>query len=428
MRNVEITNKSSMLAIADAKIEKGFIPKRSDMIQMVAPFIGGRVDSKDLFDDMEKAQAVGNSTLKMSQKILDYGGAFFIPKMSATASSLSGKKVEMSAYDMLQAGYFTETKMSGNTLPADWNTLWNALKIDISIRKAAQPTVRETMFNVISNQNASKIIDVVELYGYANEFTLNNGEGQGVVQGETRGGQSETIEHFIYATGFTRTLLSELYDNSYDPQKVMDSVMLAYNAKRDDISISPILDFSYVGVPGSQTPADATSGATRQELLFNTIENAIDHLSRRVDPTSLRKVIASDLTILCENEDARHIQRVVNGLTTPQVGGQDTPKILPPITQISNIVSYDGEVIPGRIKDIIYTGVTRGKAYLIKKNRYMNISEKRGLTLESDMQPDVTTLARKKESWYYVEGQQTTGIEYFVQEITLPTYTPAPTS
>ena len=417
---VLVVNKPALMEKAAEKIEKGFIPRRSEMAGLVQPFMGDRADSKALFEDMENAKSVTSDYIRMSKKIIEYGGAFFVPRLCHTATKEKGKKIYLSAYDMLSKGYFTKPQMSGNTLPADWNNLWEALRVDISIRKAAQPTVRENFYNILNNPGASKTINVTELFPYAFEFRLNNGEGQSVPQGETRLGQNEVVEHFIYATGFTRTLLSELFDESYDPQKVMDAVMLSFNAKRDDLSISPILNFSYAGVSGSQTPAD-TAGSNRQEKLFNTLENAIDHLGRRLDPVTQRQIAANNLAILCEPEDARHIQRVVNGLPAP-----DNPKILPPISQITNIVAYDDEVITGRVKDITYTGVTRGKAYLVKPNRYMNISIKRGLVLETDVRPDVTTLAREKQSWYFCEGQQTTGIQYFVQEITLPAYTPAP--
>lgn len=419
MRNVEIIDKPYIRMQTEEKLSKGFIPKRSELVGMVKPFIGSRTDSKVLFEDMEKSEEIRfNST--MSEKIITYGGAMFVPRTCQTASVAAGKKVEMSAYDMLQAGYFTDPKMSGNTLPADWQYLWDALRVDISIRVGAQPTVRENFYNMLNNPNASKVMNMTELYPYAFEFVLNNGEGQAVQQGETRAGGNETVEHYLYSTGFTRTLLSELFDASYDPQKVSDGVAIAYNAKCDDLSISPILNFTYSGVTGSQTPADST-GANRQEKLFNTLENAIDHLGRRLDPISGRQIAANDLAILCENEDARHIQRIVNGLPA-----YDNPKILPPITNITSIVAYDGETITGRIKDVTYTGVTRGKCYLIKKNRYMNVSIKRALQMETDMRPDVTTLARERQSWYFCEGQQTTGLSYFVQEVTLPTYTPSP--
>jgi len=423
--NVGIITKEKLKMKAVEKVENGFLPNRSQMIDIVSPVLIGKDSEEARFEAMEGAKSICSQYVRMSDKIKMYGGAFHVPKLCHTLTKEKGKKIYMSTSEMINSGLFNDPKMSGNTLPTDWQTLWDALRIDISIRKNAQDVIRQNFYNVINNPNASKVINVTELFPYAFEFVENNGEGQAVNQGETRAGQTETVEHFLYATGFTRTLLSELYDNSFDPEKVSEGVLIAYNAKRDDASISPILNFSYAGVSGSQTPAD-TAGSGRQEKLYNTLENAIDHLGRRRDPITDRQIAAMDLSILCAPEDARHIQRVVNGFTGPSVGGQDEPKNLPPIPEITSIVAYDGETIRGRVKDISYTGVTLGKAYLVKKNRYMNISVKRGLTLESDIRPDVSTLAREKRSWYYAEGQQTTGIQYFVQEITLPAYTPAP--
>lgn len=421
MRNIEVIDKAYIRMQTEKRLNKFRLPKHSEMVGMVSPFIGNRPDSDDLFNDMVRAEKIGSDHIKISEKIKVYGGAMFVPRVCHTASKAAGKKVEMSAYDMLQAGYFTDPKMSGNTLPTDWANLWDALRVDISIRVAAQPTVRENFFNIINNPAASRTITLNELYQYHFKFVLNNGEGQPVLQGETRAGGYETLTHYLYAAGFTRTLIDELYNNSFDPQKVSDGVAAAYNAKRDDLVISTILNFTFSGVAGSQTPADTTSGASRQELLFNTLENAIDHLGRRSDPISKRYVQANDLSILCASEDSRHIQRVVSGLPS----GAES-KILPPISNITSIVAYDDITIPGRSEDDVYTGVTRGTCYLVKKNRYMNVSVKRSLQMESDMRPDVTTLARERQSWYFVEGQQTTGLSYFVQEVTLPTYTPSP--
>jgi len=421
MRNIQVIDKAFIRMQTEDKISKGFLPKPHEMVSMIKPFIGAQSDSEALFSMMNKAEKIGSDHIKMSEKIITYGGAIYVPRVNHTASKASGKKVEMSAYDMLQAGYFTEPKMSGNTLPVDWANLWDALRVDISIRVAAQPTVRENFYNMLNNPGATRTMNVTELYGPAFKFMRNNGEGQPVNQGEYLAGASETVTHYLYATGFTRTLIDELYNNSFDAQKVSEGVAIAYNAERDDLSISPILNFAYSGVAGSRTPADATSNASRQELLFNTLENAIDHLGRRYDPVSKKFVKANDLAILCASEDATHIQRVVSGLPSG-----DGSKVLPPISQISSIVAYDDTTITGRVKDYTFTGVTRGKCYLVKKNRYMNVSIKRTLQMESDMRPDVATLAREQQSWYFAEGQQTTGLSYFVQEVTLPAYTPSP--
>jgi hypothetical protein len=421
---IRIIDKNTIKMKAEEKIEKGYLPKHSEMIDIVEPFMAGLSDDVQMFKAMNQTKSICSPNIQMSDNIKKYGGVFHVPVMckTLTEKATNGKKVFMSISEMLQKGVFDKPKMSGNSLPVDWQNLWDALRIDISIRKAAMDTVRQEFYNIINMPNSSRIIDVTEFFPYAFEFTENNGEGQSVNQGETRGGQVEPVTHSIYATGFTRTLLSELFDNSYDPSKVSDGVLVAYNAKRDDLSIDPILQFNYSGVSGSQTPADTTSGAERQELLYNTLEDAIDDLGERTDPVTGRKIDASDLALLCSPLDARHVQRVIGGFTGPAVGGQNAPKNLPAIPEITRVVAYDGEVIQGRVKSVTYSGVTNGKAYLVKKNRYMNVGIKRGLTVEADVQPDVSTLAREKRSWYFVEGQQVTGIGSFVQEITLPAW------
>lgn len=304
--------------------------------------------------------------------------------------------------------------MSSNTIPADWQTLWDALRIDISIAKAALGTVRENFYNVINMPNSDKVFKATEFYPYGVVFDENNGEGQAITQGESLGGQVETIEHLVYAAGFSWTLLAELFSGSIDMQKISDAVMLGYNAKQDDLALSPITAFSYSGA--QRTAAAVLSGANRQELLYLTLENAIDDLADRVDPVTNRKISADGLCILAHPEDARHISRVISGLPSAN------ERIYPAISEISKIVAYNGETIPLRAKTVTYSGVTKGKCYLVKPNRYMNIGIKRGLTLEVDRTPDIKTLSREERAWYFVEGQQTTGIASFVQEITLPTW------
>jgi hypothetical protein len=315
---------------------------------------------------------------------------------------------------MINSGIFKEAQMSSNTLIPDWQSLWDALRIDISIRKAALDTIRQNIYNIIDMPASDKIFKPTEFYPYGTVFEENNGEGQAVLQGESMAGAYESIEHFIYAAGFTWTLLAELFDKSIDPQKITDSVMIGYNAKRDDLSIAPILNASYAGA--QQTAAAVLSGAERQQLLYLTLEDAIDDLSERVDTITSRNIPANDLVILASSLDARHIVRVAGGL--PSVNERSYPAL----GEISSVVAYDGEVINKRAGTTTYAGVTNGKAYLIKKNRYMNVGIKRNLQLETDMRPDVTTLAREQRSWYFVEGQQTTGIASFIQEITLPTW------
>lgn len=407
----KIITRDSLRDEAREKVRNGIIPNRDQMINLVTPSMKIGSDNESKFNAANRAEMVSNAILTKLEMVKQCGSAFDIPQKCHTLST-GGKNVAMSVREMIKRGVF----MSSNTLPADWQTLWDALRIDISIAKAAQGTVRENFYNIINMPNSDKVFKATEFYPYGVVFDVNNGEGQAVTQGESLGGQVKTIEHIVYAAGFTWTLLAELFNGSIDPQKISDAVIVGYNAKQDDLSLTPITGFTYSGVLGSQTAAAVLSGAGRQELLYLTLENAVDDLAARLDPVTKRQIMADGLCILAHPEDARHISRVVTGLPSTN------EKKYGSISEISKIVGYDGETIPLRSKTVTYPGVTAGKCYLVKPNRYMNIGIKRGLTLEVDRTPDVKTLSREERAWYFVEGQQTTGIASFVQEITLPTW------
>lgn len=414
MSEIKFVTKDSLKAQADEKIRKGFLPKNSDLINIVEPKLLSDMNQDDMFKAIMSAEQIGTDRLKMSEKIEKYGGALFVPKLCHILTDEKNKDVFMSAYDMIKAGVYKRPVASSNSLPADWQTLWDALRIDISIRKSAQETIRQQFYNILNIPNSSRVYNSTELYPWSVVFEENNGEGQSVNQGETRGGQTEALTHLIYAAGFTWTLLAELFDQSLDMQKLSDAVLIGANGLKDDIGISPITAFGYAGV--QQTAAAVLAGANRQELLYLTLEDGIDDLGDREDPVTDRDIDASDLRILAHPFDARHIARVSSGLPSTN------ERVYNQISEMTAVVGYDGETIRGRVKDTVYGGVTKGTSYLVKRNRYMNIGVKRGLTFEADLTPDVTTLAREKRSWYFVESIQTHGIQFFIQEITLPAW------
>lgn len=411
-------NKDSLEMESKARLKEGVIPQYSQMCNIVSPVLNGKsgkIIDIGTFDVAMKSREIGDRDLVIT-KPMRPGEAFHTPQPCLSRLDKDGTPQMMSVREMAKAGVFTDSKMSSNNLITDWQTLWDALRIDISIRKTAKETIRQNFYNVLNMPDSDRSFQVDELYPWAVIFEENNGEGQSVTQGETRGGQSEALIHTIYAAGFTWTLLAELFDRSFDFDKLSEAVSIGYNAKRDDLSMAPILDFSYSGV---QQTAASTVGTGRQELLYNTLSDGIDDLFTRTDPITNRNIAANSLVLLVSPIDGHHVRQVISGFTSGSIGGQDTPKNLPALSSISKIVEYDGEVIEGRAKTTTYTGVTAGTAYLAKMNRYMNVAIKRPLQVETDLTPDVKTLATEERSWYFVETQQTTGIQYFIQELTL---------
>ncbi len=317
-----------------------------------------------------------------------------------------------SIIDRVAKGAFSSG--GGNTLNDNWQDLFDAIRLDLTIRKAARPTLREDIYDVIPMPNSTKDVRPTELFPYGVVFETNNGEGQSVKQAANLGGKYDTIPQIIYAAGWQWTLLAQLFDDTYDLSRLTDGVAVGESAKKDDIALAPIINGTYTG---AKATAASTEGTGRQEKLMNTLMDGIDDLGERTDPTTKRKVGTEGLVILAHTQDARHIQHVMSGL------GNSTPEKYTPLTSISKVLGYDGETIDMPDEVITYDGVPLGTCFMIKPNRYFRIPVKRDLTMEIDATPDVQTLKREQRAWYFVEAIfNDVGIDSFVQKITLPAW------
>ena len=413
MNNMLVSRKS-LRAEAMEKINSG----KGGAIKLVdftRPLLSGRL--KDLSQD-EKFEMIGK--MSAGDKIASamtpsfsnsgkYGGGFYVP-MKWSDGSTEG------VYDRILSGKF---QMVANTLPVDWANLWDAIRIDVSVRKAAIGTIRQMIYNITVNPNFTRTIKPTEITPIGIIFEENNGHGQAVPQGETTGGGYDSITVLIYAAGFTFDLIADLFDLTITPERLADAVAVGEDALKDELAIGPIRDFSYAGV--QQTAASAI-GSLRQELLWNTIQDAFDDLGDRLHPVTDRTLNTSNVVILAHPFDAPHIAQVAMGLpSTNQM-------VLGAFSQISQVIAFDDELIKQRAKTTTYSGVTKGTAYMIipasalPANGYMEIAVKRDLVIEVDPQPDVNTLTREQRAYWFAEAIWTEGIQYFIQEISLPTW------
>lgn len=345
-----------------------------------------------------------------------YGGAIHVPQKWSDGTTASAFERAVTG----KLNFAAKAALTGNTLNPDWAQFIDAMRMDITIRKNAKATVRQFFYNIYDRPDANPTNDLIEMLPYGIVFDKYNGAGQPVKQGDKGEVQGGTVSINIYAAGFTWDLLAAMFDKSLDMMMLNDAVAVGYNAKQDDLAVAPIFNYGSYGNAGTakHTAAATTSGAGRQELLYDTLENALDGLAAREDPTTKNKIDPNGCYLLCSANVARHAARVVNGL--PQTTNN---KRLGALTEIAGIVAYDGETIIGRDGNTVYSGVGDTYAYLVKKNRYMDIIVKQGLTTEIDLQPDVKTLAQEERAYYFAEGvYNTEGLENFVQKITLPTW------
>jgi len=318
--------------------------------------------------------------------------------------------------EMIASGKFSSS--STNTLSADWTNFVNAQRFDLTVRQMEHQTIRGNFYREVMMPNATATITPQEMYPYAFRFSEVDGQGQAVPQGTIMGGETDAIAFKIYATGFNYTLLLSLFNQTFDLERMNDGVAVAHAAKKDDLAMSPILDYTYTGT--QQTAADTTVSAGAQELLYRTLSNAIDDMGKRSEPSKGehdKYLVASDLTVLCSTYDSHHIAPLVaSGL--PSVNQMR----LPPLTAITKIVTYDDTTIEFPETTDTYTGVTAGTIYLVKSNNRMMIPIKRALTMEFDPNPSVPTLSKEERAWYIVESIYNTGIASYIQEVTLPAW------
>ena len=413
MNNLLISRKSLQAENRD-KIMSG----KSGAVKLVdfsRPLLSGRLrdmsqdDKFEMISRMTAGDMLPSTMTPAFSYSGKYGGGFYVPMKWSDGSSEG-------VYDRIVSGKF---QMSANTLPVDWANLWDAIRIDVSVRKAAIGTIRQFIYNITTNPNFTRTIKPTEITPVGIIFEENNGHGQAIPQGETTGGGYESITILIYAAGFTFDLIADLFDLTITPERIADAVMVGEDALKDDIAISPILDFSYAGV--QQTAASAI-GSLRQELLYNTLVDGLDDLGNRNHPVTDRKLNTSQVIVLAAPFDAPHVVQVAGGLpSTNQIS-------YPSLNQISQVISFDDEIIRQRAKIVTYSGVTAGTVYMIipasalPAAGYMEIAVKRDLVVEVDNSPDVKTLTREERAYWFAEAIWTEGIQYFIQELTLPTW------
>jgi len=411
-----LTTKATLQDEFQRRMAKGEVGI-SDPVGMTPTILGGRIEKAN-DDDMYKAVIAASGSARpmgsrLASHVSKYGSAYDIPMGWSDGTTASVRSRIASGKLKLPA----DPQASTNTLTPDWENLWEAVRLDLTIRKMGEPTIRQYMYAERALPNASRSVNLSEILPFGVVFDENNGEGQAITQGESRGGKYDAVTMNLFAAGFTWTLLAELFDNSMDMGRLADAVAVGYGAKRDDNAIDPILNYSFGGAGSADHTAAATlSGANRQELLYLTMQDAIDDISERKDPVTGREIDATGLVCLASEYDARHISKVVQGLPSTNertYGG---------LSEVTRVLGYNGETINLRDRDVTYTGVTKGTAYLVKPNRYMVIPIKRGLQVEVDMTPDVKTLARQERAYWFAEGVYTEGIQYFVQKITLPAW------
>lgn len=402
---MQVITKASLKAEIDKmKLSGGFYP--SEGVTLAETKLGGKINKISQAEAYALAfSAKTFGTPSVAKIVGKYGTALAAPVKWADG------KVE-SVLDRVKRGAFA----SSNTLVPDWSNIWEMMRIDITMRKTATPTVRQFIYNVMNRPDADKTNKVVDFLPWDVTFEEVNGNGQAVPQGKRALMLEDTFDVKIYGAGFTWSLLAALFDKSLDMTQLNDAVAVGEQSLKDHLAFYPIVNYSYGNAGTAKHTAADTTGEEKFEKLYLTLENAIEDLASRYHPVlTTKKISANELIFLGSENTCRHVSKVVGGLPSIATNNRRYPQL----AEISQIVAYDGESTKG------YDGIGDTYGYLIRRNEFMDIIIKRGLTAEIDMQPDVKTLAQEERAWWFAEGLYyggDYGVGSFIQKITLPTW------
>ena len=191
--------------------------------------------------------------------------------------------------------------------------------------------------------------------------------------------------------------------NFQDDQADTEAAVNAYTDQRNARTVGVIVGATYDA--SQKQAADATSGATYDVLMYNTIRKAIKLLRGLKDVQTKEKIAVPSITLLCNSADRWDIERVINGQLGSGNGtiGSLNMQSLP----IDTIIEYDHGITHGKKwgkKTLSFPGVTQGKAYLFVPGEAFFVAVKRPLTMETG-RGSVLQLSTEEKAWYAVQAE-----------------------
>jgi len=280
-----------------------------------------------------------------------------------------------------------------------------------------------------NNPNFSKSVSLDEFLPFGAAFKEDGLNGKSVNLIDQKYGATGSVGMLAYSVGWADTLANQLYNmDVFSLQKVLDAVARGYIAKRNDLSAGEIVGKTF---DASQKQAAATtSGATKEELVYETINSAIEKLTNLKDPQTGQIIRADQINCLCYPGDTRRLNRAINGQLNNNKGVTANRTAL----EVESLIPYYGDTIYAGKEKIEYDGVTKGKCYLYVPGSASWTLVKRGLQQETG-RGSVLNLATDEFAWYFVQtsyrkeffGSSDTDVEAkvgsghgFIVEVTLP--------
>lgn len=224
---------------------------------------------------------------------------------------------------------------------------------EIDAGRDEEPILYESIYDIVESADLPEImpIDVLGPMGVAFEEVVEGGEVKFATVGQSQ--KSVRIRQYATALEYTKKLI--MFNQTWDLPTLERQVGNAYNALLNNIHLSPIISFSYKAA--NQTAA-STVGTLIEEKYTRTLEDAIT--ASKTDTSNPRR---GPYDLLIAGGDMFTVERALR----LRIQDGANPNAVPGASFIDNVIVYDGWTGMRGKKQITYTGVTTGTAYLVNK-------------------------------------------------------------
>lgn len=323
-------------------------------------------------------------------------------------------------------------------LPDDWSTLTDLLRVDITRRRMNEADYTGIVGTEIVNDGFTKSITLDEFLEWGAIFETIYGNNDAIPLLEHKSGATGTVTMDLFAVGEKSSLQELIFSPLYEMEKVMRAVTRGYVALRNDrtvlgemVKYTAATETGYTGGwdSGQKQAADTTSGATKEELLYNTLISAYKKLINLKDVQTDDLIDTPSVYLAIPKGASFAFNRAINGQLN--LGGKGKPSNFEALNWIDAIIPYRGDTIYAGKKKKAYGGVASGYAYMFVPKVYNWTLTKRGLTREVGA-GDMSNMFKEQSVFYgcqteysqeffgYTAGLKSTGYGACI-EITLPT-------
>lgn len=271
--------------------------------------------------------------------------------------------------------------------------------LDVELGREQVQPLYQPIYDRIQDANLPRVIDAKWALTGTVVFTEHI-EGEEVKFGRLQAEQGPVARILTYTAGFEYTKEMKDFNEAFSVEILNRGMGEAYNALLNHIHLSPIVGFNYKSA--NKTSYQGASGDLAWVGVYKTLTKAISDAAVAKRPGTV---------LLASTADQANIEMALKG------GHQIEGTVYPAISGIQSVIYYDGwEVTVGK-KSYSYSGVTPGKAYLIRPKRGFKELVKQDLRIEATS-GDLSRLIESQIVGYAYRGVYA-AVEENVQEISL---------